>query len=355
MYELITDAQRKQSIITFLLKNPGCNKERIVKHLNNEGLSSRRTTFVLIEEMEKDNIIYSTKRKLNSRDTLLFLTTDNPIAALYTDINEVRAYFDSLIGIILNNNSIAVTDSNNDYDAKVKCISLLLCILKLVTSIINDILANSFRNLIKKEDSQSFQKSYSNLIATISAMYISFDKLVNPLEPKSLEYVSMFASRNDTPIKTILWSLTIFYETISKPYKVGHTSKFKSTLYILMEKIYNLGKTYTDSFYNEFIYDFSTNSNHIVGFPVIDYASRMKEELKNFDYRKYIRLLIERIQLLLNLKFSSAVIWLNDIEKKLENERRYYLKGYKIFDELIMKVLKRLNNDKKGVIFPLDR
>ena len=299
--------------------------------------------------MEKDNIIYSTKRKLNSRDSLIFLTIDNPLTILYINVNEVRACFDLLIAQILINNHIQIPIPNIEYDAKVKCISLLLCILRLIISIINDILAYSFRNMVKDEPSQSFDKSYNNLIAMISTMYVSFDKVANMLGPKSLEYISMFASRNDTPCKAFLWSLTIFYETKSTDYKVAHTSQFKSILFTLMEKIYNLGKTYTNSIYKEFIYDFSTSSNHIVGFPTIDYVPIMKDELKNFDYRKYIKLLIERNHLLFNLKDSSAVMWLNDIEKKLENEQRHYLNRYKIFDELIISVIKRLHNDKKCV------
>lgn len=348
--ELFTDAQRKQAIIAYLLKNPGCNKEKIINHLNNEGISSRKTTFILLNEMEKDHIIYLTKRKLNSRDSVIFLTIDNPITALYIEINEIRAYFDSLIGITLRNNPFPVAIPDIDYDARVKCISLLLCVLKLITSLINDILAYSFRNLINNESSQSFEKSYGNLITMISAMYVSFDKVVNTLDPKHVEYVSMFASNNDTPCKAFLWSLTIFYQNMAFSYKVVYTSQFKSMLFKLMEKIYNLGKTYTDSIYNEIIYDSSTYSNHIVGFPYIEYATIMKNELKNYDYRKYIKLLIERNQFVFSLKDSQAVKELNAIEKKLINELGFYLNGYRIFDELILNVIIRLHKDKKFVI-----
>jgi hypothetical protein len=82
-----------------------------------------------------------------------------------------------------------------------------------------------------------------------------------------------------------------------------------------MEMIYNFGKKYSPSFYDEIACSGSTYNNQIVGFPYARYILPLIEELKKLNYRDFLILLIERCQIIESHTKSTASQLLDEIDK----------------------------------------
>jgi hypothetical protein len=67
------------------------------------------------------------------------------------------------------------------------------------------------------ENKDDLVKEYHYFYTKIFEIHISFDTLKN-LYGKSLYYLPIFAKRNNTPSKTFLWTMMIFYETMDYPH-----------------------------------------------------------------------------------------------------------------------------------------
>jgi hypothetical protein len=219
---------------------------------------------------------------------------------------------------------------------------LLSCVLKLITSLINEILVYS---LSEVEDKERIGKEYHYFYAKITEIHVSFDRLKEILDETSLEYIPIFSKRNDSYFKTFLWSMMIFYETRKYPHYFLYSKNFKSNLFSLMNSIYNLGKRYVNTFYDEIVCDTSTYSNEIYGFPSARYSRHMRKELKKLDYSKFVRLLIERCLSIESLRTSSGGMLLNEIELDL-SKRNPVLNPDKhvsgIFEKTLDNVVKSL-------------
>jgi hypothetical protein len=303
---------REECILSFIKDNHGCNKEDIIKNV--QKISSKKTTRKIIDELEDRKIISVSYSKLNARDSTIYLNNENPVTELHFKVNEIKSYFDSLVEEILKNkDTLTLHHLNIEYDAKVKIISLLSCVLKLITSIITEILVYYLSEKIRDKD--ELHKSYYYFYSKMSEMHMSFDKLKKILDITSLEYVPFFAKRNDTPSKTFLWSILVFNEMTLNQYKFILTKKFKTGLFPLMKLIYNLGRRYSTSLYDDIVYDKSTFSNGFHCFPNARYTHPLTEELKKLDYTEFIRLLIERCFLIERFNSSSARQLLLEIEK----------------------------------------
>lgn len=249
--------------------------------------------------------------------------------------------------ILKDNNTVNLNAHNTEYNIKVKTISLLYSILKLISSIINEILfyylSNALKNIIK--DKNDLVKEYHYFYAKVGEIHVSFDRLKEIMDETSLLYIPIFSKRNDSYFKTFLWSMMIFYETREYPHYLLYSKNFKSNLFSLMKSIYNLGKRYVNTFYDEMVCDASTYSNEFYGFPFARYTRHMREELIKLDYNKFIRLLIERCLSIESLKSSSAGILLNEIELEL-SKRNPILNPDKhvpgIFEKTLDNVVKSL-------------
>jgi hypothetical protein len=98
------------------------------------------------------------------------------------------------------------------------------------------------------------EKEYDYFYSKMVELHLSFDKLKSIVDEKSLEYVTFFAKRNDTQLKTFLWFVMIFYEFRNPPILFIYTKDFKTKLFSLLNLIYNIGKKYSPFIYDEIVY-----------------------------------------------------------------------------------------------------
>lgn len=345
-YSYDTNKSLEDNISLFIRFHHGCNKQKVVDFFENIEISSRKTTLKIIKELEEKKIINASKPRLNSRDYKLTVNKDNPLSELHFEIDEIKNCFDFLVNeIVKDNNSSNLDNLKIEYGINVKIISLLSCITKLIISLINEILVYNVSPIVFDKDDLYKQYHYLNSRAT--DFNLSFDKVKSKLDKKFfMDYVRIFASRNNTPIKTFLWSIMIFYETREYPQYYIYTETFKSKLFSTMEMIYNLGKKYSPSFYDEIVCNSSTYNNQIVGFPYARYVLPLIDELKNLNYREFLIVLIERYQLIESHTKSTAAELLDDIDKK--NSPYVASSNYHmgIFNDKINKVIEKLTYNK---------
>jgi hypothetical protein len=233
-------------------------------------------------------------------------------------IGIIQRSFEELVTYVLEDKNKSTLDALNiEYSTKVKIISLLSSILKLISSLIHEILVNVGAK-IKIKNKDYLHKQYRYFQSIIAEMYLSFNRLTERLDEKSIDYVSLFAKRNDSPFKTFLWSIMIFYETRKYPSYFVYKKEFKSKLFSTMKLIYDIGKKYSHSLYDELLYDSSTINNEYCGFPYARFYNPFRAELKKLEYSYFIRLLLERFLLLKNIGYSSHGQYLEEI--KLNNK-----------------------------------
>lgn len=338
--------ERDDRIFSFIGDNQGCKMRDIIVHCENEEISSKKTTIKIISNLIEKELIRKSKSETDARAVNIYLNKDNSLAELRFEIYEIQRSFDLLVeDVVTDNNASRLDTLNIEYSIKVKIISLLSCILKLITSLIHEILI-SFSGKIKLKRKDYLHEQYRHFQSKISEMLLSFGRLQDRLDKKSLDYIPIFTKRNDTPFKTFLWSIMIYYETRLYPPYFIYTKNFKTTLLSTMKLIYNLGKKYSTSFYDELVCDVSTYNNEFHGFPFSRYTRHMREELIKLDYSKFVRLLIERCLSIESLKSSSAGTLLNEIELKL-SKRNPILDPDKhvpgIFENTLDNVVKSLN------------
>ena len=289
---------REDTILIFIKDNQGCSQESVIDYLVEKGLSSRKTTIKIIESMEEKNIIKLSKTKQNSRSYKISLIKDNPINDIYTKIIEIKQSFDLLVEEFLEIfNKLNIDILNLEYDKRIiRIISLIYCLSKLIVLLLNEILLVSINKIIK--DKVELSKAYQNVFSKMSEIYLSFDKLKTLLNEESLYKVSLFSKEYNTPCKIFLWSLAIFPEVMDFKSKFIITKKFKTQLLHTMHLIYDLGKSYTTSIYDDIVYDRLTRENNSIGkfrfkFLNGNYIIPLQNELKNLDYINFCRLLID--------------------------------------------------------------
>lgn len=87
--------QRRKLLEEFVSNNPGCNKEQIIKNL--EDRISRVTVFKIIKEMRNDGILSVDRAKQNSRDRKLSINTDNILVSVSKELDDFKIYFSALL------------------------------------------------------------------------------------------------------------------------------------------------------------------------------------------------------------------------------------------------------------------
>ncbi len=284
---------REDAILMFIKNNQGCSQESVIDYLVEKGLSSRKTTIKIIENMEENNIIELLKPKQNSRSYKIGLIKDNPIIDIYTKIIEFQQSFDLLVEEFLETfKKLNIDILNVESDKRIiYIISLIYCLSKLIILLLNEILLRFINKIIK--DKVELNKAYQNVFSKMSEIYLSFDKLKNLLNDESLYQVSLLSKEYDLPCKIILWSLAIFCEISHFKSNLIITKKLKTQLFHTMQLIYELGKSYTTLIYDEIVYDRLTRDNKFLKFPDGNYIIPMQNELKNLDYLDFCRLLVD--------------------------------------------------------------
>jgi Fe2+ or Zn2+ uptake regulation protein len=91
----INDKMRRDAIVNFLINNPGCSKEDLVRAM--EETMSKKTVLKILNEMKRENIIKIEKEKPNSRAYKLFLCSENILVVLNQQIREFSHEFTKLL------------------------------------------------------------------------------------------------------------------------------------------------------------------------------------------------------------------------------------------------------------------
>jgi hypothetical protein len=87
----MNNQQRRNTLIEFIRKHPGCTKEKIVKQ---EAIQiSRVTVFKLLEELKNEGIVDEVMEKGNSRDHKLFVNTSNLLVIVPKELEEFEKAF----------------------------------------------------------------------------------------------------------------------------------------------------------------------------------------------------------------------------------------------------------------------
>jgi hypothetical protein len=93
--EPMTDEKRQKIIIEYIKSNKFCNKQRVVKGVENR--ISRRTVFRILHKLIEEgaiNIHVKDKKKQNARDHQLVVNEDNPFVFVPLELEEFeKAYF----------------------------------------------------------------------------------------------------------------------------------------------------------------------------------------------------------------------------------------------------------------------
>jgi hypothetical protein len=90
--------RRRDEIINFLRNNPGCTKEDVVRGVKNT--SSKKTVQILLNELEREEVITIKKVKPNSRGYKLFLNEENILIIFNKQIKDFNEEFKKLIRTI---------------------------------------------------------------------------------------------------------------------------------------------------------------------------------------------------------------------------------------------------------------
>lgn len=87
--------ERRRIIVEYITNNPGCNKQKVVKSL--EQRLSRVPVLNTIEELKEDGIVYQLTEKENSREHKLYVNTANILVSVANELKEFEEVFFSLL------------------------------------------------------------------------------------------------------------------------------------------------------------------------------------------------------------------------------------------------------------------
>ena len=93
--EDINDRSRRGVIINYLRNNPGCNKEELVRGVQN--IVSKKTVIKILKELEKEEQIKIEKEKPNSRRYNLYLCSENILIVIDKQISDINQEFRKLL------------------------------------------------------------------------------------------------------------------------------------------------------------------------------------------------------------------------------------------------------------------
>jgi hypothetical protein len=90
----INDKRRKDEILDFLMNNPGCTKEDLVRGVTN--IASKKTVIKILNELEREELVTIEKEKSSSRAYKLFLRNGNILIVLNNQIRDFNKEFKKL-------------------------------------------------------------------------------------------------------------------------------------------------------------------------------------------------------------------------------------------------------------------
>ena len=91
----MNDKRRKDEILNFLMNNPGCTKEDLVRGVTN--FISKKTVIKILKELEREEVVTIEKEKSNSRAYQLFLRNENILIVLNTQLRDFNKEFKKLV------------------------------------------------------------------------------------------------------------------------------------------------------------------------------------------------------------------------------------------------------------------
>jgi DNA-binding HxlR family transcriptional regulator len=91
----INDKSRRDEILNFLMDNPGCTKEDLVRGVKN--IVSKKTVIKILNELEREELVKIEREKPNSREYKLFLRSGNILIILNNQIRDFNEEFKKLV------------------------------------------------------------------------------------------------------------------------------------------------------------------------------------------------------------------------------------------------------------------
>jgi len=113
-FETLTEAARQQVVIDFILNNQGCTAQDII---DGQDVSGRGKVFDILEVLKKDGVVTSQVSIKDKRDTLLFVSLNNPIVTVTRELNLIESFLDTILAD-LNSNLLEILPNNEGRDAK---------------------------------------------------------------------------------------------------------------------------------------------------------------------------------------------------------------------------------------------
>ena len=87
--EIIDNSTRRKKITNYIINNPGCNIQDIVKDGEKNGYGAKKTIEKILDELEKENILRKSKEKPNSKQYQLFIDKENLFLIIPSQLDEL--------------------------------------------------------------------------------------------------------------------------------------------------------------------------------------------------------------------------------------------------------------------------
>ena len=85
--------RRRQEVIDYIKKHPECNKQDVINYCTKKGIGTRVPIRNIIDDLEEEGIIKKEKRKKNSRSFKLTLNSENILAIVPQDLEQIFTQF----------------------------------------------------------------------------------------------------------------------------------------------------------------------------------------------------------------------------------------------------------------------
>jgi hypothetical protein len=183
-YHGISNTKRRQEILNYISKYPGCNIEDVVRRLDKDGIASRMVTRKLLNELRQENIVKGDLEKDNSRSYKLCVDPQNLLVTVPKNLEELFFMCESFIDKVgkISHSKAEIrsrlaksifeetmdknAERNNEGNA-------LTSIPFIMLDVINDVSTFSFLFLLPQKivTISSFSKIYSNYFEKLAALY----------------------------------------------------------------------------------------------------------------------------------------------------------------------------------------
>src|SRR4051794_37582875 len=92
--------KRRESIINYVKRNPGCDKQKVIKYCEVKEVGSRIPVRTSIDKLIEEGILMIEKTKKNSRSYKLTVASENLLVTIPQDLEEILIGFQNFVDII---------------------------------------------------------------------------------------------------------------------------------------------------------------------------------------------------------------------------------------------------------------